>query len=169
MPAAGGSKEPSGLGWTVDTLHSHLDQKFDTLQRYIDNAFSEADKRYGQRFEAQQTGVQAALVAQEKAVQAALTASDRAIEKAEANSEKWRANANEWRAAMSDREANFMPRLQAEQAFKSMEDKMAVLSKSFDDYKSRGEGRAGGMNSLWVLIAGAVGLGAAILSLLLRH
>ncbi len=168
MPSPGGEKN-TGLGWTVDTLHSHLDQKFDTLQRYIDNAFSEADKRYGQRFEAQQTGVQAALVAQEKAVQAALTASDRAIEKAEANSEKWRANANEWRAAMTDREANFMPRLQAEQVFKNMEDRVGALAKSVDDIKSRGEGRAGGMANLWAILVGVIGLSAVVVALFLRR
>lgn len=49
---------------------------------------------------------------QDRAVSAALAAAKEAVDKAEREGQRWRDNANEWRGAMSDRERNFLTRVE---------------------------------------------------------
>ena len=100
-------------GWTVDTLHEHLVAIIREFRQHVDSQFTNQTK-----------AVETALIAAGKAVDAAMAAAGLAAEKAEQQGDKWRASANEWRAAMNDREAMFMPRLQAEAAFKALEEKV---------------------------------------------
>lgn len=86
--------------------------------------------------------------AQEKAVTAALTAADRAVGKAELASEKRFDSVNEFRAALSDSSRLLMPRTEAEQGMKSMEEKITALVKRVDAR----EERAGGANQSWVIL-----------------
>jgi hypothetical protein len=93
--------------------------------------------------------------AQEKAVTAALAAADRAVGKAELASEKRFDSVNEFRAALSDSSRLLMPRSEAEQGMKSMEEKLNSLVKRVD---ARDE-RVVGADQSWIKI----GLIASIL------
>lgn len=73
-----------------------------TVRDYVKELLSERDVRYEQRFQAQEEHGRLALTAQKDATTLA-----------ENNSQRWRDSANEWRAAMTDREAEFMPRREA--------------------------------------------------------
>ncbi len=81
------SDEPTNIsGWTVDTLHLHIQAMMD-----------ERDKRHDQT-----------IMAQKEAVVSALASAERAVEKSETIAERWRANANEWRAALGDRDKQYL-------------------------------------------------------------
>jgi len=86
--------------------------------------------------------------AQEKAVTAALAAADRAVGKAELASEKRFDSVNEFRAALSDSSRLQMPRAEAEQSMKSVEEKITALTKRVDSRDERGVGA----NQSWVMV-----------------
>ncbi len=121
---------------------SELHQMVLGIQKLIDAN----DRRYGADSEASKQAVKDALVAQEKAVNAALAAADKAVTAAEVNAEKWRGQANEWRGAMNDRERDLMPRLEAQQRFTSIEEKIDAL---------RGSSGAGRRELFGWVVAGA--------------
>jgi uncharacterized protein YhaN len=111
-----------GVGWTIDSLKQHFDQ------RLVD----------------QDKAVQAALVAAEKAVSAALVAAERARETAETNAEKWRQNANEWRGAMTDREAKFVLKTEMESEIKALQADNRTVKNMYDAIKERLDKGTGG-------------------------
>lgn len=111
------------VGWTIETLKQHFDQ------RLVD----------------QDKAVQAALAAAEKAVSAALVAAERAREAAEANGEKWRANANEWRGAMNDREAKFTLKTELEAETKTLQADLRTVKSLHDSLKERLDKGDGGV------------------------
>jgi hypothetical protein len=119
-------------------------------RNYVDN-----------RFETQDRAVAAALAAQEKAVAAALTAADRAVAKAESASEKRFESVNEFRATLTDQARTFMPRAEAEQAIRAMNEKLDVLTARVNARDERSNTWASG----WGLIVGLVGVLAAIISI----
>lgn len=121
-----------------------------TLREYVDT-----------RFEAQREAVAAALAAQEKAVAAALAAADRAVAKAEMAAEKRFEAVNEFRAALADNFRTLMPRAESEQAVKTINEKLETLTGRVNARDDRGRG----MGDVMGWIVGAVGLVAAIISI----
>lgn len=113
------------------------------------------------RFEQQDRAVAAALAGQEKAVAAALAAADRAVSKAEAASEKRFEGVNEFRAALADNFRTLMPRAEAEQAVRALNEKLDVLTARVNAKDERSNTWASG----WGLIVGLVGVVAAIISI----
>jgi len=77
----------------------------------------------------------------------------RAINLAMEDLKAWREQANEWRGAMLDKD-RLLARADAVDSLATRVDKM--------------EGKSNGINAGWVLLAGALGLAAAIGSLLLQ-
>jgi hypothetical protein len=92
--------------------------------------------------------------AQEEAVAAALAAADRAVTKAEVASEKRFDSVNEFRAALNDNNRLLMPRLEAEQSFRVLSDKISDLSTKVAARDDQGRGLAIG----WGYLVGAAGL-----------
>lgn len=84
-----GETEQEVSGWTVDTVHSHLQREIVNLRAMLD-----------ERYQTQTKAVEAALEAQQTAMQTAFTASQQAVDKALAAAEK----AVEQRATTLDRE-----------------------------------------------------------------
>jgi hypothetical protein len=128
-----------------------------SLREYVDT-----------RFEAQREAVAAALAAQEKAVAAALAAADRAVAKAETAAEKRFESVNEFRSALADNFRTLMPRAEAEQAVRTMNDKIDELTKRVNAKEERGRG----MGDIIGWIVGGVGLLAAVVGIVLaftRH
>jgi len=142
--------EKRAEGWTVETALAHLE----TL-------IEEKDRRYEQRF-----------LAQQDAMKQALAAVNLASEKAEANGDKWRASANEWRQAMNDRERQFLPRIEAAQLIKSLEDRVTSLKEDSEKEKERGdkgEGRSSGVSALWGWIVAAAMLASNLYLIFRPH
>jgi hypothetical protein len=87
--------------------------------------------------------VEQRLLAQEKSMNTALISAEKAVAMAERNAEEWRKGANEWRGSMTDRERNFVSRLEFE-ALKERVDKT--------------EGSGKGMRELWGWVVAAAGI-----------
>ncbi len=134
--------------WTIETLRS-----------YLEALGAERDARYQQRFVAAELAVKDALVAQKEAISAALAAADRAVSKAETAAEKRFESVNEFRATLRDQQAELMPRLEASVMFRSIADKLDVLTARID----KGDGSTKGINSAWSVLIGVAGL--AVLAL----
>jgi hypothetical protein len=90
--------------------------------------------------------------AQEKAVNAALAAAQKAVEKAEAASEKRFESVNEFRATLSDQARLLMPRLEAEAQYRTITEKIDVLTSRVNAREDRGAGMSQG----WVILLGIV-------------
>lgn len=98
--------------------------------------------------------VDARFDSQEKAVNAALAAAQKAVDKAEVASEKRFEAVNEFRAALGDQARLLMPRIEAEQAFKAMAEKIDVLTTRINARDDRGAG----LNQGWVILLGIAAL-----------
>ena len=128
------------MGWTFKTLLAH-----------IRALMSEADRRYEQRFEAQ-----------EKAVGAALAAADRAVVKAELAADKRFDGVNEFRQTLSDQNATFITRTEAEAAINRNTTDIAKLTARMDVSSGRGVGA----QVVWGYVSGAVGLLLTVVSVI---
>jgi hypothetical protein len=100
-----------------------------TLKQYIDKCFRWFKDYVDRRFADQQAAVAAALASAEKAVN-----------KSAVEIESWRKASNEWRGAMNDRERNFMPRPEAEAAFKDLSKQISELRTTSDTDTGRDTG-----------------------------
>ena len=99
--------------------------------------------------------------AQKEAVAAALAAADRAVAKAESAAERRFEAQNEFRGTLSDQARMLMPRAEAEQALKTINDKIEVLSSRVNSREDRGQGRG----DVWGFIVGAAGFAAAVIGI----
>lgn len=100
--------------------------------------------------------------AQQRAVQAALDAADRAVAKSEAASDKRFESVNEFRKTLSDQTRDFIPRTEAEQLFKTLNEKVEANTSRLNAADARGQGRF----EAWGYVVGALGVGTAIFTLL---
>ena len=121
-----------------------------SLREYVDG-----------RFEAQEKAVAAALAAAKSAVDAALAAAQKAVDKAEAASEKRFESVNEFRAALSDASRLNMPRTEAEQQIRTLNDKIEVVSARLAAREERGEGKG----QVWSLIGAVVAVIASLVAI----
>jgi hypothetical protein len=102
-----------------------------------------SDLRYQQRFEAQSDALTAALQAAKEAVQAAQAAADRAVAKAEAAADKRFEALNELRQMLNDMVATMLTRKEADQQFKSVEEKhTASENRTEQQFKASGDKNA---------------------------
>jgi hypothetical protein len=88
------------------------------------------------------------------AAAAALTTTQKAIDKAEVATEKRFEGVNEFRATLSDQARLLMPRLEAEQQFRSFSEKIDVLTARVNARDDRGAGGA----QVWIWVVAAAGL-----------
>lgn len=118
-----------------------------SLREHFEVRFLEMDRRF-----------EAAISAQDKAVQIAMIASEKAVVKAEIAAEKRFEAVNEFRGQLSDQALTFMPRAEAEQRLAALGEKIVDLT---------GSSKAGA-SALWGYIAGAVGIIAAIVAVIVK-
>ncbi len=139
----------TGRGGTGDMpqdgvpLREHMEKLIADFRAHVDVRFNEADKRYEQRFAAQQ-----------EAMRSALAAANTASDKEETNAALWRSSANEWREAMNDRERQFLPRAEAAQIVKAIEERIADLK----EYRDKSEGQGQGIGAVWAWVVAALGV-----------
>lgn len=103
------------------------------IRELIKTTIDERDKRYEDRFKASETAVAAALQAQKEAVNAAFAASKEAIGKAEMAQTAYNERSNEFRQALDDQARLQLSRTEAEQQFRSGEQKIEDLKKRVGD------------------------------------
>lgn len=127
--------------WTTGTLKIYHDEKIALLERYFERRFTDQDK----------------------AVQAALLAAKEAVLKAEVASEKRFESVNEFRRTLSDQTNTFLPRPEYDSNHKALEDKIDALT----DRMNRSDGKSSGLNAGWGYLAGAIGLAATVISIIL--
>jgi len=120
-----------------------------TLRDFMLELLKAADRRYEERFKAQR-----------EALTVALTAAEKAVLKAEAATDKRFENVNEFRASLNDMANRMMPRLETEQRFEEMTDKLAGLATA----ASQREAKSIGIYAGWGYIVGAVSFVISVIS-----
>lgn len=143
-----GETEDQVSGWTTDTLHAHVHQRFNDMQKLLD-----------ERYETQTKALDAAFKAAEAAVGTALNSAEKAVAKAETAAEKRFESVNEFRAQLSDQNASFITRVEYDA-------KLENLTTQIDDLKrhsDQAEGRSDGMGALYGWIIAAVGLVVSVI------
>ena len=131
-----------------------------TLKTYVDSLFVERDRRYAERFEASQIAVTSAFDSAQNAVVAALESAEKAVAKAESATEKRFEGVNEFRGQLADQQRTFIPRLEADLRFKTLENQVAVLI----NQAAQRSGAVRGGKDMWGYIIGAIGVLLAIAS-----
>ncbi len=120
-----------------------------TLRDFMLELLKAADRRYEERFKAQR-----------EALTVALSAAEKAVLKAEAATDKRFENVNEFRASLTDMANRMMPRLETEQRFEEMTDKLAGLATA----ASQREAKSIGIYAGWGYIVGAVSFVISVIS-----
>lgn len=202
--AGGGETAKDPSGFTVDTIHQYIDailqerdrryeQRFLTQQESLQVALAashavlvEHDKRYEQRFAAQENATALALSRVDKEfhehlaqvrteTHAALDAADKAILKSEAATDKRFESVNEFRAQLADQATRFMPRLEAEQRFNAVEEKLSASIKqrseaiaSINSRLDLNAGRSTGLDKGWAMLVGLVALAGTVIAIILN-
>lgn len=123
----------------------------------------------------QERALAAAMVAQEKAVAAALQAAERAVSKAEVSNEKRFDTQNEFRGQLKDQAATLATKVELQQMFTTMGDKVADQEKRMDQAfvafnekmnmiqsrveraESKAEGSKQGVGTIAGFVIGAIG------------
>lgn len=93
-------------------------------------------------------------IAQEKSMLAALIGVREAVTKAEAAAEKRFDSVNEFRATLKDQQLTLMSRNEADARFKAIEIKLSTI----ESQQNIMAGKMEGVNWLWTLLVGAIGL-----------
>jgi len=155
-----------------------------TDREYFTAIINEHDRQYQQRFEAQ-----------EKALAAALSSAKEAVDKANAASEKRFDSVNEFRNSLKDQASAFLPRPEYAASQKQLSDQISAIqstqvprsehetrchseAQSFTILNTRIEqlsqrayttsGQSEGSAWLWGIIAGGIGLAAAMITVILN-
>jgi len=135
--------------WTVETLRHHLTAML-----------SEADRRNDQRFTDMQTALQAALAAVREETSKAERAADRRFE-----------SINEFRGLVNDLVAGKVDKTEFTLSVASILDRMEDVKERVsrnETRMTRSEGKGAGKDALWGYIVGAVGVLAALVTIVLR-
>lgn len=181
---------PTDVMKQVGTLKELHEEKFkdheckqEEMKLACLKAETAADLRYSQRFAAQEKALEIALQSVNRAMDIAISRvdkefhehliqvreetktafmnSERAIQKAEVANEKRFDGINEFRGQLRDQAATFMPRTESISMHAATAEKISDIMTRLD----RQEGRGSGLNSGWGLLLGAVGLLAAVVTI----
>jgi hypothetical protein len=103
-------------------------ERFESQQKAAEIAFNAQATAMQTAFLASKSAVDQAMASAEKAVAAALAAADRAVTKSEDAANARFASINEFRGTLSDQQRTLMPRAEAELLFKTLSDKIELLT-----------------------------------------
>lgn len=121
-----------------------------SLRQYVD-----------MRFDEQAKALAAALSSQRAATAAELSSSKEAVAKAETATEKRFENSNEWRNTIETLQRTYMPRTESEGHWRTVDEKVDVLTSRIAAIEQRGRGRG----DAWAYLVGGVGLVAAVIGI----
>lgn len=135
------------------------------LREALEQRLDERDRRYEDRFVAQERSFHASLAAQDKATSSAFTASEKAIAKAETSQIEYNRNHNDLSRKMEAQYKEMVPRIQVDEKFKVLDEKIADLREG----RSSIQGRGSITSILWAVGASilAAVLGALLISKLI--
>lgn len=94
-------------------------------------------------------------------LQALILSQDKAIQKAEAAAEKRFESVNEFRATLSDQQRDLATKSEVNLRFTAIEERLTMSIENAREMLGRGQGLAAG----WGYLVGAIGIGAAIVTL----
>ena len=100
--------DPTGDGWTIETLRTHFQRQLDDLRLQLDERHT----------------------AQNAAVQAALLAAEKAVNKAERAAENRFESVNEFRAQLGDQQRTFLPRQEYDVQHRALDEKLNAVAES---------------------------------------
>jgi hypothetical protein len=176
----GYAKERTPNGWTLQTLHDHFLELLRASKALEDERFRTQDvaretetAAIRQRFADFDKAINAALAAAEKAVNAALVAQNTAVSKAEEASNKRFDGVNEFRAALTDQSNTMLPRTEADQRFKGMEERLARQERiSSERAGSQAQGESSKNMNMWMIgltVTVVLAVAAIVADIIIRH
>jgi hypothetical protein len=111
-----GETESNESGWTVDTLHSHVQELFKLLREQLDRQWTEERRATDIALRAHDEALKVARETSEKAIDAALSAQKEAVLVQAKALEQYDSKQNEWRGSLNDLGKMAMPRTEGEAA-----------------------------------------------------
>jgi hypothetical protein len=143
-----GETEHEVSGWTVDTLHAHLDMQFRDLVRMLDERFR----------------------SQQEMVSTALKSAEKAVVKAESASEKRFDAVNEFRQQLGDQAATFASRTEVEVKIEAIVERLEAEAKRTNERLGEinkrldlTQGKSSGLNAgLLYLFSGIAAIGTVV-------
>jgi len=150
-----GETENAVSGWTVDTLHAHIVQRFDDLVAMLD-----------ERYATQVKALDAAFNAAERAVQAALLSAEKAVTKAEVAQEKRLEGVNEFRAQLTDQAATFIRREEVDIRFGAMADRLNETNTRVTKIEENKLGATASRGAMYAFAGAAVGIIGLVLAII---
>jgi hypothetical protein len=156
----------------LDGLRELILAKFDSS----DKLANERNIRYEAMFQSAKDAVASALVAAKDLTSAVAVSSEKAIVKSDASTSANEARSSELRAQLNNQATLFLPRTEGDAKIKSIDDKMDMFRKDFENYKetqaseirSLRESRSSAVGGLSVA-TWLIGIGMALTGLLLGH
>ena len=161
-----------------------------TLRQYFEKMLAERDRFYRSRLLGIEKQHASDIAGLEKSMLASFAAYKEAVLKAETAQQELNIKNNEFRGQLKDQSETLMPRAEAQNMFKSSSDKLISVETQFDskldgavkqfeakfetarqdlaglrESRSEGGGKSQGMQTSWIILIGAVGLIASILSI----
>ena len=153
-------KQAPDVEWTLATLKEYL---LATMQRN--------DEKYTIISENQRRSVVDALAAQKELTAAANAASEKAILKSEEAQREYNVRSNEFRGQLDDQAKTLMPRIETENRFTTIMSTIKENRVTIDKIGERLtaiEANGTGMHNMWGYVAGAIGLVAIVVTLVMN-
>jgi len=141
----GGETEKEISGWTVDTLHIHLDQQFRDLRLQLDDKFKANRAQLDERFSSQQAMVKTALDSNEKRFE----------------------SINEFRAQLGDQQRTFVTRSESDIRIAALGEKVDDLSRRITDLDLRVTSELKGTAGSQAATTRMIGVGIAIATIVI--
>jgi DNA repair exonuclease SbcCD ATPase subunit len=172
---------PRELQANIDSLRSLLAEKSEAFGKLLEiNAIKEKleailelakerDRWYSERDKDRQVQVDKALTAAKEQTASSFAASKEAILKAEEAQRSYNQTHNDLNRKMEEQSKMTMPRLETQQRFEGVEEKIAATNKVINDLREsreKSEGRGAGVNATWAAIASVAGILIAVIAVI---
>jgi hypothetical protein len=137
-----GETEKDVSGWTVDTLHSYMEQMFALVREQIERQWSEERRATDIALRAHDEALKVAAATSKEAVNAALDAQKEAVRVEQVSANQRADNMNKWRESLNDILARTMGRTEAEAAISRATERIHELSLGQQNMVTRTEYQA---------------------------
>lgn len=158
-------------GWSLETAIDYLLALVNEKHAHLLAEIAGNDKRYEERFSASQKALELGLAGTKNEISVALAANKEAVLKAENATEKRFEGVNEFRATLSDQQRTLIPRAEVDVIIKSLEEKIANVTKLMDELRNRErvtDGASKGRVEGWGYAVGVAGLVLAVVTIIWR-
>lgn len=147
----------------VENRFKNVDQRFEESKQNVANALVSSEKAVDKAFNTAEKAVTQALVAQKELSQTVALASDKAITKAEEAQKTYNVGHNDLSKKMEDQYKQMLPRVEADNREKNMEEKLKghsdllnLLNSRLDIISGAGAGKEQGFKNvkdvIWIIV-----------------